>query len=332
MSGPEDTPPAAGGGPAEDAPPDEFEQIARLYRPLTRGAPEALDLLDDAAVIPQRPGYDLVVTKDAVVEGVHFPRGEGPDLIARKLLRVNLSDLAAKGAEPWGYFLSISWPRGTGWSARQAFARGLAEDGEAFGLSLLGGDTTSTDGPLSASATLLGWVPAGRMVRRGGARPGDLLMASGPIGDGWLGLKAALGEIADREGLLAARYRLPTPRIDLRAALLAHASAAADVSDGLIADAGHIARASGVGLRIDLDRVPLSKPARAWLADQPDRARALAQLASGGDDYQVVCTAPPAAAGALGLPVIGEVVAEPGVLVLADGRAVAVGAGGWRHG
>jgi len=325
MSGPEPDAPAPGGTP------DEFEQIARLYRPLTRGAPEALDLLDDAAVIPQRPGFDLVITKDAVVEGVHFPVGERPDLVARKLLRVNLSDLAAKGAEPWGYFLSVSWPPGADWAARQDFARGLAEDGETYGLRLLGGDTTSTPGPLSASATLLGWVPAGGMVRRGGARAGDLVLVSGPIGDGWLGLKAVQGEIPDLDGELADRYRLPRPRLDLRERLRAHASAAADVSDGLIADAGHIGRASGLGVRLDLEALPLSAPARRWLAGQPDRAAALASLACGGDDYELVCTAPPDEARALGLTVIGEMAAGQGVEALVEGRAVATGAGGWRH-
>jgi len=326
MSGPDPDP------RGEPEAPDEFAQIARLYRPLTRGAPEALDLLDDAAVIPQRPGQDLVVTKDAIVEGVHFPRGERPDLIAQKLLRVNLSDLAAKGAEPWGYFLAVSWPKRFGWSERRRFADGLAEDGEGFGLSLLGGDTTSAPDILTASVTMLGWCPEGRMVRRAGARVGDLVMVSGSIGDGWLGLKAALGELADPGGVLAGRYRLPRPRLDLRASLRAYAHAAADVSDGLIADAGHIARASAVRLRLDLDRTPLSNEAQAWLDMQPDRVAALVALASGGDDYQVICTAPPEAAAQMGLTVIGTVEAGEGIIVTAGGEAVEAGAGGWRHG
>ena len=310
---------------------DEFEQIARLYRPLTGGAAEALDLLDDAALIPSRPGYDLIVTKDAMVEGVHFLGGDPPDLIARKLLRANLSDLAAKGAEPYGYFLAVAWPPAMGWPERQAFAAGLKADGAAFGVILLGGDTVSTPGPLMASMTLLGWTPAGAMVRRGGAKPGDLLLVSGPIGDGWLGLRAARGAVDDPDGYLAGRYRLPDPRLDLREALRAHASAAADVSDGLIADASHIGTASRVGLRLDLDRVPLSKAARAWLDAQPERADSLRRLASGGDDYQIVCTAPPEAAAALGLAVIGEVTAGEGIEVLADGAPIDPGPGGWTH-
>lgn len=310
---------------------DEFGQIARLYRPLTRGAPEALDLLDDAAAIPSRPGFDLIVTKDAMVEGVHFLAGDPPDLVARKLLRANLSDLAAKGAEPYGYFLAVAWPPAMGWPERQAFAEGLRVDGEAFGVVLLGGDTVSTPGPLTASLTLLGWTPAGAMVRRGGAKAGDLVLVSGVIGDGWLGLRAARGAVDDPDGYLAGRYRLPTPRLDLRDALRAHASAAADVSDGLIADASHIGTASGLRVRLDLDCMPLSPAARAWLDAQPERALALRKLASGGDDYEIVCTAPPEAAGALGLTVIGEVMAGEGLEILADGMTIDPGPGGWTH-
>jgi len=311
--------------------PDEFEQIARLYRPLTRGAAEAFGLLDDAAAIPARPGFDLVITKDAVVAGVHFPVDEAPDLIARKLLRANLSDLAAKAAEPYGYFLAVSWPADFTFARREAFARGLAQDGASFDLSLLGGDTTSTPGPLSASVTMLGWVRAGGMVRRAGARAGDLVLVSGTIGDGTLGLAAVRGEIADSAGWLADRYRLPRPRLDLREALRAHASAAADVSDGLIADTGHVARASSVGIRLHLDALPLSAPARAWLDAQPDRVAGLLRLATGGDDYEVVCTAPPQAAAALGLTTIGEVVVGEGVEVFVGEARVEAGAGGWTH-
>jgi len=323
MSGAEDRPGQAGA-------PDEFSQIAQLFRPLTQGAAEAFDLLDDAAAIPTRPGYDLVITKDAMVEGVHFLPWECPDLIARKLLRVNLSDLAAKGAEPYGYFLATAWSPDFDWAKRQAFAEGLRQDGETYGLVLLGGDTVTTPGPLTLSVTLLGWVPAGRMVRRGGAQPGDLVLVSGTIGDGGLGLLAARGELEDPEGGLARRYRLPEPRLELRDRLLAHAHAAADVSDGLIADAGHVAEASGLGLRLDLDRLPLSAGARKWLDAQSDRAAALRRLASFGDDYEIVCTAPTSAAEALGLTAVGEIIAS-GLEVRVDGQTIDPGAGGWRH-
>jgi thiamine-monophosphate kinase len=308
---------------------DEFSEIARLFRPLTGGAAGAFDLLDDAAVVPSRPGFDLVVTKDAMVEGVHFPVGEAPDLVARKLLRVNLSDLAAKAAEPFGCFLAVAWTPAHDADARAAFARGLGEDLKLYDVDLLGGDTVRTPGPFTASLTALGWVPEGRMVRRAGARPGDVLAVSGTIGDGGLGLAAVNGEIADPGGFLAGRLRLPTPRLDLRAALSDHASAAADVSDGLVADAGHIAEASGVALSLDLDRMPLSPQARAWLEAQPDRAAALTRLATGGDDYEVVATfrGDPIA----GFTVIGEVRAGQGMTVTAAGRPLALDRTGWRH-
>ena len=308
---------------------DEFSEIARLFRPLTGGAPGAFELLDDAAIVPQRPGFDLVVTKDAIVEGVHVPAGERPGLMARKLLRVNLSDLAAKAAEPFGCFLAVAWPKGFTAAERAAFAAGLGEDLRSFGVALLGGDTVSTPGPFTASLTALGWVPQGGMVRRAGARIGDVVAVSGTIGDGALGLMAAQGEIDDADGWLAGRYRLPSPRLDLRASLRRDATAAADVSDGLVADAGHIAEASGVGLRLDLDRVPLSPAALRWLEGQPDRAAALVRLATGGDDYEVVCAAYGQAPE--GFTAVGEITGEPGADIRLDGVRLEVARTGWRH-
>ena len=309
---------------------DEFGEIERLFRPLSHGAPAALGLLDDAAVLPARRGFDLVITQDGLVEGVHVLDDADPALIARKLLRVNLSDLAAKGAEPFGALLTVAWPRRYGPAEREAFARGLAEDLADFGVDLLGGDTVRTPGAFWASLTALGWVPQGRMVTRGGARPGDRLMVSGTIGDGALGLAAARGEIADPDGYLRGRLDRPAPRLELRQTLRNFATAAADVSDGLIADASHIARASGARIVIDLDRTPLSPAARVWLEAQPDRSAALLRLASGGDDYEIVCTMnldrPDPA-----LTTIGWVEAGAGVEVRLDGRAVDPGPGGWRH-
>jgi thiamine-monophosphate kinase len=323
---------------------DEFEVIARLFRPLAT-APEALGLMDDAAVIPSRPGFDLVISKDAMVAGVHFLPDDPLDLVARKLLRTNLSDLAAKGAEPYGYFLATAWPQGLGWAEREAFARGLGQDQAEFGLGLLGGDTVSTPGPLALSLTILGWTPEGALVRRAGARPGDKVLVSGTIGDGWLGLKAALAEAPDlppeAQAWLAGRYRLPEPRLELTQALRRHAAAAADVSDGLVADAGHIAEASGCSIVIDLDRLPVSEPASFWLQRQPDRAQALAALASGGDDYEIVCIARPEHAPALiaaaelvgvALSEIGVVEDGLGVRALSGGRELALKHTGWRHG
>lgn len=310
---------------------DEFGEIVRLFRPLTRGAPGAFDLLDDAAVVPQRPGFDLVITKDAIVEGVHFPVGEAPDLVARKLVRVNLSDLAAKAAEPFGAFLAVAWPKGFSDRDRERFVMGLGSDLEAFDVSLLGGDTVSTPGPFTCSLTALGWVPAGRMIRRAGARPGDKLLVSGTIGDSVLGLAAVKGEIPDPDGRLASRYRMPEPRVDLRETLRRHATAAADVSDGLIADARHIAEASGVGLLIDLDRIPLSGAAATWLEGQADVGASLLRLGTGGDDYEVVCTMASGVRKPAGFTVIGEVREGEGLEVRAAGQIVDPGEGGWRH-
>lgn len=320
---------------------DEFRSIAALFAPLA--APEGEGLLDDAAFLPARPGHELVITKDAVVEGVHFLPGTPPDRVARKLLRVNLSDLAAKAAEPFGYLLAVAWPAGWGEAARAAFARGLAEDQAGFGIKLLGGDTVSTPGPMTASVTALGYAPEGRAVRRRGARPGDLAVVSGTVGDGWLGLEASGGRggpAAWREELVQ-RYELPEPRLVLRDVLRAHASAALDVSDGLIADLGHLARASGVGVTLDLAKVPLSAGGRAWVEGQDDRGAVLETLASGGDDYELAFTIPAeaweevrAGAARAGVPVtaIGRVTEGEGVRVELDGAVRAPTRTGWRHG
>ncbi len=325
-------------------PPDEFDWIERGLAPLAGNAPEAFGLTDDAAAIPSRPGFDLIVSKDAIVEGVHFLAGDAPDLVARKLLRVNLSDLAAKGAQPYGYFLAVAWPVTYGWPEREAFARGLEEDQTRFGLKLLGGDTVATPGPLTASITILGWAPAGRMVQRAGAEPGDVLLVSGTVGDGGLGLLSAKGNLVgisyDRSNWLADRYRLPQPRLGLADALLHSAHAAIDISDGLLADAAKLAKVSGVGLEIDLDHLPLSEAGRAWLQAQADPVTARTGLATGGDDYEILCAAPPeqvagltAAAEAAGFPLtqIGVAVAGAGLRVLAGSEEVTVANGGWVH-
>jgi thiamine-monophosphate kinase len=320
-------------------PPDEFAWIARLA-PLTRGDPRALDLGDDAAVIPARPGFDLVVSKDAMVEGVHFLPRERPDLVARRLLRTSLSDLAAKAAEPFGYFLMTAWPDDRSWSDRDAFIRGLAEDGDAFDVLLLGGDTVRTSGPLTLSATVLGWSPAGKAVLRSGARAGDAAVVLGTIGDGWLGLRAALGKIDDPGGRLAAHYREPMPLLTLRDGLRAFARAAADVSDGLVADAGHVARASGVRVSLDLAGLPLSANAAAWCAGEADQAQARLALATGGDDYAIICAVDPgylpsliavAAEHGIACARVGAFERGEGVRVTLAGREVPVQHGGWRH-
>lgn len=271
----------------------EFALIARLMRPLTRGAKEALGLLDDVAVLPSRPGFDLIVTQDAMVEGVHFLSDDPRDGVAQRLVRTNLSDLAAKGAGPFGYFLTVAWPNGMPLAAKEAFASGLARDGDTFDLHLLGGDTVANNGPLVVSATFIGYVPAGQAVLRSGADVGDKLFVTGTLGDGLLGLKVALGLWSDPSGFLIERFRRPSPRLGLAAALRQYASACIDISDGLLADAQHLARASGVGVQLDLARLPLSQAARDWFDGQAEPAAAAMTLGTGGDDYELLIAVAP---------------------------------------
>jgi len=278
----------------------EFETIAALFAPLTRGHPAALGLKDDAACLRLSTRDELIVTADALVAGVHFFDGDPPDDIARKALRTNLSDLAAKGARPVGYFLSIMRPRGWTDARLAAFARGLAADGAAFGIPLLGGDSTSTPGPFSVAITALGTMRRGTMLRRSGARDGDDLWVSGSIGDGALGLLVASGKLkklaVSHRAALLARYRVPQPRLALGQALVGIAHAAMDVSDSLAADLGHICRASGVGATVELDAVPFSTAAQAAIRlDGKLRAAAI----SGGDDYELLFAAPPSARAAV---------------------------------
>jgi thiamine-monophosphate kinase len=316
----------------DDPLPAEFALIARHFRPLAGAG--ALGLADDAAVIAPPQGRDLVLTVDAMVAGVHFLPDDPPDLIGRKLLRVNLSDLAAKGAVPLGYLMTVSAPRGTPDTFFAGFAAGLAADQALFGIALLGGDTTSTPGPLSLSLTAIGHVASGAMVRRAGARPGDGIWVTGTIGDGALGLRVARGELPDPDGYLLGRYRLPHPRLGFPIAGIA--SAAMDVSDGLVQDLGHLCRASGLAAEVDAARVPLSAAAR---QAGPEH---LAACLTGGDDYELLLAVPPAqetaltaAAASAGIAVtrIGRFRAgRPEVTVRGpSGTALALGSGGWSH-
>ncbi len=312
--------------------PGEFALIGRHFRPLA--GPGALDLSDDAAVFMPPPGRELVVAADALVAGVHFLPDDPADLVARKLLRANLSDLAAMGADPLGYLMTVSAPKHTPEAWFAGFAAGLAQDQREYGLRLLGGDTTSTSGPVSLSLTILGTVAPGQALRRSGAMPGDGLWVTGSIGDGALGLLAARGELPDPDGWLAGRYRLPQPRLELGRRLHGIAHAAMDVSDGLVQDVGHLCRASSVAAEIDADAVPLS-PAAASCGR-------LALCLTGGDDYELALAVPPvrdaallAAARAAGIAVtrIGgfrEGAAHVSVRY-ADGRGMRLGQGGWSH-
>ena len=268
----------------------EDDLIARYFKPLATD-PGALGLTDDAAVL-NGGGDDLVVTTDAIVEGVHFLGNDPSDTVARKALRVNLSDLAAKGATPAGFVLTLALREvNEKWLA--PFARGLGEDAAAFQCPLLGGDTVSTPGPLTISITAFGRVPPGRMIRRATAQPGDRIVVSGTIGDAALGLalltgKASANDAAVREALIG-RYRVPQPRVGLAKAVQDHARAAMDVSDGLAGDLAKLCAASGVSAVIDAGSIPFSAAARDLVAQGKAD---LSALVSGGDDYEILCTVP----------------------------------------
>ena len=270
----------------------EFDLIARYFAPLAKD-PGAFGLTDDAALMTPPPGRELVLTADALIAGVHFFPHDPPGDIARKLLRVNLSDLAAKGAVPLGYLITCAWPPSVDEAFVAAFAAGLGADQTLFGLSLLGGDTTRTPGPMSLSLTAIGHVAPGTMLRRGGARAGDLICVSGTIGDGALGLKVRQGELlhlsAESRAFLDERYRLPHPRLALGQRLAAEgiATACLDISDGLVADLGHICDVSGLAAVIDAPAVPLSPAAQEAVAEEPDL---LALCLTGGDDYELCFT------------------------------------------
>lgn len=328
-----------GGRSGEDA------FIARFLRPLAT-APEALRLMDDAALLTPPEGHQLVLTKDALVAGVHFFPDDPPDTIARKALGVNLSDLAAKGAAPLGALLALALPAGLGAAWMEAFAAGLAEATQAAGCPLLGGDTVRTPGPLMVSITALGSVPAGAFVPRTGARAGEAILVSGTIGDAALGLM--LRRAPERTGLaplvaaqrahLARRYLVPEPRLALAPLLRGRASAAMDISDGLAGDIAKMLAASGCGGVILAEAVPLSGAARAAVEAEPGLLRA---ALTGGDDYEIACTVPEAlaqglmaeaAALGIGLARIGTTRLEAGLDVRdGAGQPLALGAGSYSH-
>lgn len=322
--------------------PGEFELIARHFAPLARdGRVVTLGLRDDAAWCAQRPGYDLVMTADALVAGVHFLPSDPPDLVARKALRVNLSDLAAKGASPVAYLVCLALPRGIDEAWIAGFAAGLGQDQAEFGIALAGGDTTSTPGALTIAITALGEVPAGGMTQRRGARIGDEIWVSGTIGDAALGLRVCTGEIAAdvaQQAFLVDRYRLPRPRVRLGAALRPVGVVGMDVSDGLIQDLGHIVALAGVAAVLDEPDLPLSAAVHALVAADASRLEA---ALTGGDDYEILAVAAPAkavalaaAAAACAVPLtrIGSIVAGEGVtLRTGDGTLRRFARGGWSH-
>ena len=306
---------------------NEFDLIARYFAPLAI-APGSFGLKDDAAIISARPGFDLVVTTDQIAAGTDFFAEDPAGTVAQKALRVNLSDLAAKGARPEYYLLNLVLPRPVREEWLAEFARGLSEDQRQFGISLLGGDTSATDGPLSISVTAMGFVPQGRIVKRSGAKAGDAVYVTGTIGDsgGGLALLKREGDSPNEAdcAYLMNCYRVPQPPVTFGKSLCDIAHAGLDISDGLIADLGHLALASGVGIVVQGEQVPLSPALKAlWGADT------LARAVAAGDDYQIAFTARPGLSGPF--TCIGQVLAGGGVSLIVNGEEVVLMQPGYRH-
>ena len=326
-----------------ERPPDtEFDLIERYFAPLAAAAPGAYGLTDDAATLAAAEGHELVVTKDMMAAGVHFLADDPPETLGRKLLRVNLSDLAAMGAAPRAYALGLALPAETPPRWLEAFAAGLARDQAEFGVTLIGGDTISAPGALTLSLTAFGEVPRGQALCRSGARRGDDLYVSGTLGDAAFGLLAARGGLQSlteaARGHLVSRYRLPQPRSALGRQLSGLASAAIDISDGLAADLGHMCDTSRAGACIETELLPLSPAASAALSGE---SRLMGRILSGGDDYELLISARPEAADRLmqaarvadtPLCRIGSVTDEPGIRIVdANGTEIELESAGYAH-
>jgi thiamine-monophosphate kinase len=319
---------------------DEFNLIKNYFAPLAADYTGSLALSDDAAILETPPGKELVITKDAISEGIHFLGNEDASLIAKKLLRMNLSDLAAMGASPMCYFLAIMLPKNTEphWVAR--FAEGLQQDQDRYAIYLAGGDTITTKGKLSFSITALGTVDKGKALRRNGAKPGDKIYVSGTIGDSALGLKIlqhGLSATPEIQKTLEKRYLLPEPHIALGHRLVGIASACMDVSDGLAQDLGHIAEASQVGAVIYRELIPRSKAVQKLLDKDKKLWNA---IIGGGDDYQLLFTVSPKKEAKLKtlsnelelkLTCIGEIREGRGVALLDEKENPLTAASGFKH-
>lgn len=329
-----------------DKRPGEFELIAKYLAPLATD-PGSLALTDDAAIIPSWPGQDLVLTKDMLAAGIHFFPDDPPAAIAAKALRVNLSDLAAKGAEPKGYLLGLGLPGDWKESFLAEFCQGLKAEQDTFGITLYGGDTIRSPDGFFVSITAIGTLPQGTGVRRSGAKPGDAIFLTGTIGDAALGLKLRLKpEMAETLQLsdadrshLQNRYLLPRPRVKAAIPVRNHANAAVDLSDGLAADLGHICEASGVSARIDIEKLPISKAIFSVITKD---AAELGTCIAGGDDYEILACVPAdrseqfaAELKAAGVPArrIGEIAqGEAKVDFLQGGRVIDLAAiSGFKH-
>lgn len=321
---------------------DEFALIRQYFTPLSRGFDGGLSLSDDAAILPSIPGCDLVVTKDALSEGVHFLGSESPDLMAKKALRVNLSDLAAMGATPLAYFLAIMLPRHVESSWVAEFARGLNEDQELFSVYLAGGDTISTQNSLTFSITAIGRVPTGKALRRSHAQPGDIIYCTGTLGDSALGLQLLQRNIAASisdavQQFLQQRYYIPEPRLEIGKLLSGHVNGCMDISDGLLQDISHICRASNVAAIIDKEHLPLSHAAQSLIAQN---ANLWPAIYSGGDDYELLFTAPADQQEAIetiadktNTPItsIGRIEEGSGVTLMDAGQPIAIDKAGFNH-
>ncbi len=328
----------------DDGTSPEDRLIARYFRPLAKH-PGAFGLADDAAVLTPPAGCDVVATTDGVISGVHVFPDDRPDDIARKALRMNLSDLAAKGAKPLGFLLALALPEHIDEAWLAAFAAGLGEDAERYGCPLMGGDTDHTPGPLSVSIAAFGTVPRGKMVRRSTAAAGDCIVVTGTIGDAALGVLLRRDEnLAERWRLsevmsahLKQRYLLPEPRNALAEAIQQYASAAMDVSDGLAGDLAKLCRASGVAAAVDVARVPLSEAARAAVAAD---AAMMQTVLTGGDDYEIVLTLAPenlaaftAAGQAAGVTAteIGRIATGQGAQFVSEGKTLSFARPAYSH-
>lgn len=319
--------------------------IQGFLAPLAAGAPGSFGLQDDCATIAPSSGYELVLKTDAIAEGVHFLSDDDPADVGWKALAVNVSDLAAKGARPLGYLMSLAFPAAPTREWMSGFARGLGEAQRAFGMHLLGGDTDRRPGPISITPMVMGEAPLGRMVRRGAACPGDLIYVSGTLGDSLLGLQVKRDRRASRWMLspeqashLTARYVRPTPRVALAPVVLAHARASMDLSDGLMKDLGRMCRASGVGARVEHRRLPVSDAFGAVRAADPAAAT---EALFAGDDYEILCAVAQekassfeTAASKTGIAVtcIGSFVDQGETRLLdGDGKDMDIGRTGWDH-
>lgn len=326
--------------------PSEFDLISEYFSPLASGHPGSLGLRDDAAVLAPS-GREQVITMDALVGGVHFFPDDPPRSVAIKVLGVNLSDLAAMGARPDAYTLAAALPADISRDWIAEFTGGLAWMQARHGVQLIGGDTVATPGLLSFAITAFGSVEPGRALRRGNAKAGDVLFVSGALGDAALGLGLLSGELSadispDARRHLIRRYHEPEPRTKLGPGLIGLANSAIDISDGLIADVGHLAAQSGQRFSVDISRVPLSAAARELVDADPELT---ARICGGGDDYELAFTAPAAKVAEVenlteqyGIPLsrIGSVRAPAdegaGVdLIGENGSVVNLAAGGFRH-